>query len=153
MPAANKQPLFTNTPILVTDQFDPQNINSFTSPGWGKSTIIYEDNSTYGSLITRVTVTATALVGDVVTTKVIYLGIKDFTSGIISTYQSKVMTGIAGLTSSDQAPYVVFDFGGGLVMNSTTGYALYLCASTNAATTGQSGDEINVVVEGGIYDT
>jgi len=153
MAGANKQPLFTNTPILATDQFDPQDINSFTAPGWGKSTLIYEDTSLYGSLITRVTVTATALVGDTVTTKVIYLGIEDLNSGVISTYQSKVMTGIAGLTSSDQVPYIVFDFGGGLVMNSTTGYKLYLCASTNAFNTGQSGDQINVVVEGGIYDT
>jgi hypothetical protein len=152
MPSANKQPLFTNTPILVTDQFDPQANISFTNPGWNKSTVIYEDTSTYGSLITKVTVTATAGVGDIVTTKIIYLGIGDATSGTISTYQSKVMTGIT-LTSSDQVPYVVFDFGGGLVMNINTGYKLYLAASTNSATTGRSGDEVNVVIEGGIYDT
>ena len=152
MAGANKQPLFTNTPILVTKQFDPQVGLTFTNPGWNKSTVIYEDTSTYGSLITKITVTAAAGAGDTVTTKAIYLGIKDLTSGIISTYQSKVMTGIT-LTSSDQVPYVVFDFGGGLVMNATTGFKLYLAASTNAATTGESGDEINVVVEGGIYDT
>jgi hypothetical protein len=153
MPGANKQPLFTNTPILVTKQFDPEDSITFTSPGWSKSTLIYEDTSDYGSLITKITVTAAAGAGDTVTTKAIYLGIKDLTSGIISTYQSKVMIGIAVLASSDQVPYVVFDFGGGLVMSATTGYALYIAASRNAATTGESGDEINVVVEGGIYDT
>lgn len=148
----NKQPIFTATPLLITKQFDPQRPTTFRSPGIDNFDVIYEDASDYGSLITKVTVVSTGLVGGNVTTKVIYLGIIDNTSGVTSLYQSKVMTGISGLTSSDIVPYVTFEFGGGLVMNKNNGYRLVIAASTNRETTTENGDQISVVVEGGTYD-
>lgn len=147
----NKQPIFTATPLLITNQFDPQIPSTLRDPGIDNYTTIYTDTSNYGSLITKVTVVSTGLVGSNVTTKVIYLGIRDTTSGVVSLYQSKVMTGISGLTSNDIVPYVTFEFGGGLIMNNNNGYELAIAASTNSGT-GEDGDEISVIIEGGTYD-
>lgn len=149
--AINKQPIFTATPLLITNQFDPQIPTNLTNPGMGNYDIIYTDVSGYGSLITKVTVCSTGLIGSNVTTKVIYLGIRDKNTEVASLYQSKVMTGISGLTSSDTVPYVTFEFGGGLVMNKLNGFQLVIAASTNNAN-GASGDAISVIVEGGTYD-
>ena len=148
----NRQPIFTATPLLITSQFDPVIPSTLTNPGIDNCTSIYNDGTTYGSLITKVTVVSTGLVGSNVTTKVIYLGIVDKTSGIASLYQSKVMTGISGLTSTDIVPYVTFEFGGGLVMSNNNGDQLVIAASTNQNDTGEAGDEISVIVEGGTYD-
>jgi hypothetical protein len=152
MPTINKQPIFTAIPLLITDQFDPKVPTTLIGPGIDESTVIYEDTSDYGSLITKVTVCSTGLVGNDVTTKVIYLGIRDKNTGVASLYQSKVMTGISGLTSTDIVPYVTFEFGGGLVINKGNGNRLVIAASTNQSTTGEAGDQISVIVEGGTYD-
>ena len=154
MPAAtiNKQPIFTSTPLLITSQFDPRKPTTLRNPGMDEFNVIYEDASDYGSLITKVTVVSTGLIGDTVTTKVIYLGITDANGGYASLYQSKIMTGISGLTSSDIVPYVTFTFDGGLVMNKNNGYRLVIAASTNKDTTSETGDSISVIVEGGTYD-
>jgi hypothetical protein len=152
MPTINKQPIFTAIPLLITDQFDPQVPTTLKNPGIDGYTVIYEDTSTYGSLITKVTVCSTGLIGDNVTTKVIYLGIRDKNTAVASLYQSKVMTGISGLTSTDIVPYVTFEFGGGLVMNRGNGTILVIAASTNRSTTGEAGDQISIIVEGGTYD-
>jgi hypothetical protein len=148
----NKQPIFTGTPLLITSQFDPEIPTNLKAPGINNYTVVYEDASVYGSLITKVTVCSTGLVGETVTTKVIYLGIIDAVSGIASLYQSKIMTGISGLTANDAVPYVTFEFGGGLVMNANTGYQLVIAASTNAGAEAESGDQISVTLEGGTYD-
>jgi hypothetical protein len=147
----NKQPIFTATPLLITDQFEPLIPTSLREPGINNYTTIYEDLSQYGSLITKVTVVSTGLIGMGVATKIIYLGIKDATSNVASLYQSKVMTGKGNLTSSDIVPYVTFEFGGGLVMNKLNGNRLVIAASSNRST-GGDGDQISVIVEGGTYD-
>ena len=152
MPAfLNKQPIFTGSPKLIVSQFDPEVPSTFKYPGLDKYTVIYEDVSTYGTLITKITVTATAVIGDIVTTKVIYLAIRN-TDGLATLYQSKIMTGINGLTNVDIVPYVTFEFNGGLITSPNTGNRLCIAASTNRNNTGEDGDEISVVVEGGTYD-
>jgi hypothetical protein len=148
----NRQPIFTATPLLITSQFDPEVPTTLRNPGMDRCTSIYTNETTYGSLITKVTVVSTGLVGDTVTTKVIYLGIVDANSGVASLYQSKIMTGKSGLTTTDIVPYVTFEFGGGLVMNPNNGYQLQIAASTNKDITGENGDQISVIVEGGTYD-
>ena len=153
MPASiNKQPIFTARPILASFQFDPRKPATLRDPGMDVYEMIYQDDSTYGSLITKVTVSAAGIIGEKVTTKVIYLGIRDADTGVASLYQSKVMSGINGLTSTDAVPSVTFEFGGGLIMSASTGYQLVIAASTNRNTTAESGDEISVIVEGGTYD-
>lgn len=147
----NKQPIFTGTPLLITSQFDPEIPTSLKMPGIDNYSVVYEDASVYGSLITKVTVCSTGLIGTHVTTKVIYLGIVDFDSGVASLYQSKIMTGINGLSATDVVPYVTFEFGGGLLMNQSNGYQLVIAASANAANN-EAGDAISVTLEGGTYD-
>ena len=148
--AQNKQPLFTSQPILVSKQFDPQIADVFTNPGMNKFTQIYTDETTNGTLITRITVNATAYIGDTVTTKVIYIGVYDPDNTAYSLYASKIMTGIAGLTATDVVPYVEFTFGNGLVTRN--GAEIVIAASTNRNATTEVGDEISVIVEGGTYD-
>ncbi len=150
--ALNKQPIFTATPLLITSQFDPPVPTTLRNPGMDKGTVVYTDGTIYGSLITKVTVVSTGLIGDKVTTKIIYLGIEDANSGRVSLYQSKVMTGIGTLTATDVVPYVTFTFDGGLVMNVNNGKKLVIAASTDREITGFDGDEISVIVEGGTYD-
>lgn len=146
----NKQPIFTATPLLITNQFSPKVPTRFIEPGIDNCTQIYVDNSDNGSLITKITVVSTGIIGDTVTTKVIYLGIQDKPGAPIALYQSKVMEGINNLTSSNIVPYVTFTFDGGLIMN--TGMKLFIATSTNREITSQNGDEISVIVEGGTYD-
>jgi len=148
--AQNKQPLFTSQPILVSKQFDPQEPSTLRNPGMDNRTTIYTDGTTNGTLITKITVNATALIGDNVTTKVIYIGVYDPDNTTYSLYASKVMTGITGLTATDVVPYVEFTFGNGLVTRA--GAEIVIAASTNSNTTAESGDEISVIVEGGTYD-
>jgi hypothetical protein len=151
-PTLNKQPIFTATPLLITKQFDPLIPTTLRNPGMDNATRIYNDSTNYGSLITKVTVVSTGLVGDIVTTKVIYLGIEDVNTNIVSLYQSKIMTGINGLTTTDIVPYVTFTFEGGLVMDPNNGGSLLIAASINRDITGENGDQISVIVEGGTYD-
>jgi hypothetical protein len=148
----NKQPIFTATPLLITKQFEPPVLTSLRNPGMREGTEIYNDVTTYGSLITKVTVVSTGIVGSKVTTKVIYLGIQDKDTEIVSLYQSKVMTGISGIAATDVVPFVTFTFDGGLVMNPSNGRKLFIAASINKTTSGEEGDEISVIVEGGTYD-
>ena len=144
----NKQPLFTSQPILVSAQFDPQIPNTLIYPGMDSFNVIYSDETSNGSLITRITVNSTGLVGDIVTTKIIYIGLQSGDS--YSLYASKVMTGISPLTSTDVVPYVEFTFGNGLITKQ--GSKIAIAASTNRDTTEEQGDEISVIVEGGTYD-
>lgn len=149
MPAAqNKQPLFTSVPILNSLTFDPQIPSSF-NPYMGPTNTIYTDSSTNGTLITRITVTAAAMPGDRVTSKIIYLGIYNLTDSKSYLYTSKLMSGTGVLSSTDLPPYVEFTFGNGLV--TAPGNQIVLQASTNNATTGDA-DQISVIVEGGTYD-
>jgi len=152
MPSLNKQPIFTAVPILATSQFDPPVLTSLRNPGMKEGTVVYTDETTYGSLITKVTVVSTGIVGARVATKVIYLGIQDNDSGVTSLYQSKVMTGKTTITAADEVPYVTFTFDGGLVMHPNSGNKLFIAASTNRATSTHEGDQISVIVEGGKYD-
>jgi hypothetical protein len=150
MPALqNKQPLFTSQPILASLQFDPEIPTTLRNPGMDNFNEIYLDDTSNGSLITRITVNSTGLVGDTVTTKIIYIGFQtgEFEAPL---YASKVMTGISGLTSTDVVPYVEFTFGNGLITKPTS--RIVIAASTNRSTSGQNGDTISVIVEGGTYD-
>lgn len=146
----NKQPIFTATPILECIEFDPQITTGLYSSN--KATEIYDDKSTYGSLITKITVNSPAKVGDRATTKRIYLMISDVkTPTNYNIFDSKLMTGIASAAVvTDTPPSVVFEFPTGLVTTPTT--VLGIASTTNEATSGFAGDRVTVIVEGGTYD-
>ena len=151
MPTLNKQPIFTGTIKTKPTYFDPPiptnlvPINNWTS--------VYQDASSYGSLITKVTVTATALTGDTVADKIIYLGIRDTGSGDVTLYKSLLMTGLT-LSSTDLPPQVIFTFETGdtqgLIIQ--VGQSITISASNNANNTGNASDNVAVIVEVSTYD-
>jgi len=138
----NKQPVFTATPILAISSFDPPIPSSMDNPN--NLLQIYEDNSSYGTLITRITINSLPNSGSAVTEKVLYLYID---GSKIVLYKSALMS---GTPSADIPPSVVFTFGSGLI--TLPGYELRIGASIDANSTGETGDFISVVVEGGTYD-
>ena len=149
--AINRQPLFTANPILEVTAFDPEiptSVYETTSV-----TPIYEDMSTHGSLITKITVNSPIIdLGDKSTLKRIYLMISD--SGNKSKYSmldSKLMQGTGNYDPTlTDPPSVVFEFPTGLVTSPTT--VLALASTMNRETSGFNGDRVTVIVEGGTYD-
>jgi hypothetical protein len=147
--AINRQPIFTGIPILQFTQFDPViptdlNDTSLATP-------VYIDDSTHGSLITKITVNSTAALGDRVTTKRIYLMISITSDQKYNIFDSKLMTGIATAAGiEDTPPSVVFEFPTGLITSPDT--ILGIAATTNRSTSGFDGDRVVVIVEGGTYD-
>jgi len=139
----NKQPIFTATPKIVAtnpriyipdnDMENPTNLST-----------IYTDNSTYGSLITRITVTGICDLAESISKKAIYLYITDSTNNISTLYQTKVMYELASRTDISILPSVSFDLGGGI--STTTGTVFKIGAGNS------SSDKVAVVVESGQYE-
>jgi hypothetical protein len=145
----NKQPIFTAIPIIQvfggdlilnrgnTSQVSDENV-----------TAIYTDQSSYGTLIRKITVTADGKIGGQINSKRIDLYIS---TGKFYLYKSGFMTGLPNVTQQeDEIPTVVFDFPDGLII--PPGRALGLTTTLNNATSGGGGDLVSVVVEGGTYD-
>ena len=147
--AINRQPIFTANPILQYTQFDPEIPTDLHNTS--AATAVYTDNSTHGSLITKITVNSPAALGDRVTTKRIYLMITDKNDAKFNIFDSKLMTGIAtSIVATDTPPSVVFEFPTGLITSPDT--ILGIAATTNRTTSGFDGDRVVVIVEGGTYD-
>jgi hypothetical protein len=147
--AINRQPLFTANPILEFSQFDPEIPTDLHNTNRG--TAVYTDNSTHGSLITKITVNSPAALGDRVTTKRIYLMITDKNTANYNILDSRLMTGISNSAEvTDIPPSVVFEFPTGLITSPDT--ILGIAATTNRTTSGFDGDRVVVIVEGGTYD-
>ena len=143
----NKQPIFTATPVLTVSTFDPPVNNSSANLDTVPPTQIYLAAADEGTLIERVTVTATTDATNTnYTNKFIYLCIYD--SGANPAW-SLYLTDYMVDANTSRNPTVVFNIEGGLVLLS--GQKLGLLASTNYATTNYLGDKVAVVVEGGTY--
>jgi len=147
----NKQPIFTATPILRHLQFDP----AITTVLYDTSdaTAIYEDLSTYGSLITKVTVNSPVRQsGGKVAIKRIYLMVSDIDNPTrFNLLDSKLMQGLSSYDpASMDPPSVVFEFPTGLITSSGT--VLAIASTTNEAVSSNVGDRVVVIVEGGTYD-
>jgi len=139
----NRQPVFTATPKIVATNpriYIPD--NKMDNPT--NLSTIYTDNSTYGSLITRITVTGVCDLAESISKKAIYLYIKDPTNGIVVLYQTKVMDELASRTDISILPSVSFDLGGGI--STTTGTVFKIGAGNS------SSDKVAVVVESGQYE-
>ena len=147
--AINRQPIFTANPILQYTQFDP--VIPTDLHNTSAATAVYTDNSTHGSLITKITVNSPAALGDRVTTKRIYLMITDKNDAKYNIFDSKLMTGIATpIVATDMPPSVVFEFPTGLITSPDT--ILGIAATMNGAGGYPEGDRLVVIVEGGTYD-
>lgn len=151
MAGLNKQPIFTAVIKTAPTCFDPPipttlcPIDNFQA--------VYTDASSFGALVTKVTVTAPALNTNIVTSKVIYLGVYDGNNGEAILYKSALMTGLT-MTSTSLPPQVVFTFETGdtqglLIKPSDR---ITISASDNFNNTGEAGDKVSVVVEVSTYD-
>lgn len=139
----NRQPIFTATPKIVasnpriyipdTAMDNPTNLEP-----------IYTDNSTYGSLITKITVTGICDLAGAISKKAIYLYIEDPITADTILYQTKVMDRLDSRTAIDILPSVSFDLGGGISVAPGT---IFSIGAGNS-----SGDRVAVVVESGQYE-
>lgn len=150
MPAINKQPVFTSTPILVSKTFDPViNTKSYDLSS-NIPTIVFDSIDSNGTLIERVTVSAA---GDTqyseVSRKLVYLCIYDTTNGW-SLYKTAVMP---AATVSDTAPNpeIEWVFTGGILLPFS--YQLGILASVNYSVNNRYADYLAVTVEGSSYTT
>ena len=151
--AINKQPVFTSIPILRSLTFDaPINETSYDLGAINSSSgpqTIFEATDTSGTLIERITVSAT---GDKINTnvsaKLIYLCIFDYTANSWSLYATAAMPATA-VSETVPNPKVEWVFTGGLLIPAT--WKLGIAVSTNYSTTAQYGDKISVTLEGSSY--
>ncbi len=145
----NKQPIFTATPKIVAD--NPNCLipnNSLNNPD--NLGTFYTDDSTYGSLITKITVNGVCDIGGTITEKAIFLFIT-VPQGRVILYQTQIMSGLVSRTAQDTLPSVSFNLGGGISIAPGTSFSIG--TSTNSDNTNESGDTVMaLVLEGGTYD-
>jgi hypothetical protein len=148
----NKQPIFTAIPIIEVFGGDLILRRSITSEVPDDDvTPIYIDQSSYGTLIRKITVTADGQIGKQINSKRIYLYISSRINSNFFLYKSGFMTGLPSATQQeDEIPTVVFDFPDGLII--PPGTVLGLTTTFNSGDSNSNGDLVSVVVEGGTYD-
>jgi len=152
MPATlNRQPIFTAAPITVSLGLDLE-LNTADTYQTNSVTPIYTDATSYGSLITKITVRANPNITSArVSTKRIDLYISDDADGgLYNLYSSQLMTGADPVGETTPVPSVIFEFPNGLVLQS--GKSLGLSTTMDSKTSGYLGDFVSIVVEGGTYD-
>ena len=149
----NRQPVFTQAPILNSISFDPPVINDnwrVSNGAFGTTPqLVYNGQSAEGDLIDRITISATADVSyTTVTAKLVYVYLKQYSSTTWSLYKTLVMP---ATTVSDTTPNPELElvFTGGLIINQSD--KIYIGASTNYGSTGQVGNYLSVTIEGGRY--
>jgi maleate cis-trans isomerase len=148
--ALNKQPIFTATPVLACLAFDPVIVTSVYKTA--DVTIIYDDISTHGSLITKITVNSPLRTpGEQATQKRIYLMIsEEGNKSAFDILDSKLMQGDDDYDITKDPPSVVFEFPTGLITAPNS--ALAIASTANKNTNSYNGDRLVVIVEGGTYD-
>lgn len=149
--AINKQPLFVGTIRLTNIIFDPPVISNNTDPGSYNPQEIYQAVGTYGDIVDRITISATADANSytLVTDKLIYVYLYNGASSIYSLYKTLAMPATT-VSQTVLPPELELVFTGGLLLKN--GDKIYMAASTNAATTILQGDQLSVTIEGGTYD-
>jgi hypothetical protein len=149
----NKQPIFTATPLTVCIGTDIEK-NTGDTYYTDVVTTIYSDASTYGTMISKVTVKANATLAageNTVSSKRIDFYISnDGDSSKFDLYATQYMTGLATITAASTVPSVVFEFPTGLVLS--PGKKLALSATENNANSSYDGDFVSIIIEGGTYD-
>jgi len=147
--AYNRQPIFTNTPILQVKTFDPVIVTDNYQPGTTGPTIVYTAGSVEGDLIDRITISATGdLTNTNVSAKLVYVYLYWYADGLYSLYKTLAMPATT-ISHTTPNPELELTFSGGLVLNSND--RIYIGASVNYATNNSYGDYLSVTVEGGRY--
>jgi len=145
----NRQPVFTQAPILQASTFDPIIISDNYQPGNTTPTLVYTGQSQEGDLIDRIIISATGDISNTtVTAKLVYVYIKQNSTSTWSLYKTLAMPGTT-VSATTPNPELELVFTGGLIINQSD--RIYIGASTNQITTGQYGDYLSVTIEGGRY--
>ena len=147
----NRQPIFTQAPILQASTFDPIIISDNYQPGNTTPTLVYTGQSQEGDLIDRIIISATGDISNTtVTAKLVYVYINWYNAGspLWSLYKTLAMPGTT-VSATTPNPTLELTFTGGLVINQTD--RIYIGASVNYSTNYQYGDYLSVTIEGGRY--
>jgi hypothetical protein len=151
----NRQPVFTQAPILNSISFNPPVINDnwrVSDGGFGTTPqLVYTGQSAEGDLIDRITISATGDTSNTtVNAKLVYVYMRWYNaaSPIWSLYKTLVMPATS-ITDIRPNPELELVFTGGLIINQND--RIYIGASTNYSNTSQYGDYLSVTIEGGRY--
>lgn len=136
--ALNKQPIFTATPILSAIAAATYS-ETPTSP-----TEIYADNSTFGTMINRITVTPNVAIGNPVTTSLVYLMVSSNSGSTWSVLKTNYFPAVGSVTVST-LPTITFTFNPSFILAPGGSYRLAIAVSDDT-------DPLWVVVEGSTYD-
>lgn len=146
----NRQPIFTATPLLISLAAQPAILSQTYNIDPETVTEIYRDASLCGCMIRSIRLNATAANGTRVNDKRVYLLIYNENSASYNLYLSAFMTGINQMSTSDNIPFVEFNFQDGLIIPPSG--RLAIMATTNASTSSEVGDNVTVIIQGGTYD-
>lgn len=148
--SANRQPIFTQIPIMVTKIINPAIANANYSPSsfFNAGSLIYTSDSIEGALINKITISATGDISNpTVSAKLVYVYLYQNTTSTYSLYRSSVMP--AATVSNTVANPLIELSTTGLVLNNND--AIYVAASVNYATNTSYGDYLAITIEGGTY--
>jgi hypothetical protein len=139
--AINRQPIFTAIPILISLGILPtQNQNNTYNTS--NVTNIYTDNSTYGSMITKITINTNGKIGETPPSQRIDLYVYDVIGDKHNCLTSKYITADVAITQETPIPSAIFEFTEGLILPPGGQIAL---SSTVPS-------QVSIIIEGGTYD-
>ena len=145
--AINKQPVFTDSPILTSQIVDPPINSNTVSINSLPPSEIFISSDPFGSLIERVTISATGdTTNTTVNAKLIYLCIYDATLTNWSLYKTAAMSATT-ISDTVPTPEIEWVFTGGLLLPQS--YKLGIAASINSGAGG--GDQLAITIEGSSY--
>lgn len=146
----NRQPVFTQIPIMVAKTIDPVIANANTNPSsfFDGDSLIYTATAAEGTLINKITISST---GDTnrpnVTAKLVYVYLFQYTTSRYALYKTSAMP---AATISDTVPNSSIEIlPSGLVLNVSD--AIYVAASVNYSTNSSYADYLAITIEGGAY--
>lgn len=152
--ALNKQPVFTSTPILVSQTVDVARFhygiyNPNSAGPEGAPTILFEAADDYGTLIERITVsTCGDLTNTIISEKFVHLFIYDYNQSTWSLYKSAYIPAIT-INTTTLNHEIEWIFAGGLLL--PRDFKLGMGASENQAHSGENGDYLSITIEGSSY--
>lgn len=148
--SANRQPIFTQVPVMVSRIINPAVANANYTPTsfFDGNSLIYTATSAEGTLINKITISAT---GDTnftaVSAKLVYVYLYQNSTTTYSLYKTSVMPA-ATISNTVANPFIEL-ITSGLVLNNND--AIYVASSVNYATNSSYGDYLSITIEGGTY--
>ena len=147
--SVNRQPVFTQSPILVTKVINPTVANANYTPSsfFNVNSLIYTAASNEGTAINKITISATGdTTNTTVTAKLVYVYLQQYGSSTI-VYKTAAMPA-ATISNTVVNPSIELNTSG-LILNNND--AIYIAASVNYGTNTSYGDYLSITIEGGSY--